>query len=86
MQDGKKGGRGHPPRLRHRNAPSPPFLWTDAVDAQVGVKRPWKDTGLGKKVGPRFGCLPPLPGFARSILATWGPPFSQPLYLDTLKN
>ena len=36
-------------------------------------------TGLGKKVGPRFGCLPPLPGFARSILATWGPPFSRPL-------
>ena len=46
MQDGKKGGdtrRGLGTGMHRRLHPS---LWTDAVDAQVGVKRPWKDTGL----------------------------------------
>ena len=29
-------------------------------------------------------CLPLLPGFACSIHATWGPPFSRALYISTL--
>ena len=49
---------------------------------------PLKCTGLGYKVVPRFGefcycsCLSPLPGFACSIHATWGPPFSQALFVS----
>ena len=62
----------------------------DAICARFGTGAKFPSylcTGLGLKALPRFGefcyysCLLLLPGFASSIHATWGPPYSRALYI-----